>query len=88
MFISQGPSQYGPQLVARARGASATLPPGATIDYVNGPSRGQVIIVSSAITIAAAFLLVCTRMLIKLFVTRSPGWDDCKLAETCCFHFD
>jgi len=81
MLIPHKLSQYSSQIIARARGDSATLPPGATIDYVNGQSRGQEIIVSSAVTIAAAFLLVFTRMLIKLIVTHNPGWDDCKLPE-------
>lgn len=66
-----------PQLVARARNSPTLLPPGAQVDYAHGPSRGFEIITSSSITISAAFVGVVTRLLIKLFVTRSPGWDDC-----------
>ena len=66
-------------LVGRARDASATLPPGAVIDYEHGPSRGGQILIASGFTIAAAFIAVITRICTKLFVTHSPGWDDCTL---------
>lgn len=69
-------------LIGRARDASATLPPGAVIDYVHGPSRGGQILIASGFTIAAAFIVVITRICIKLFVTHSPGWDDCTFPTT------
>ena len=78
MFPFRDLAPHLPQLVARARNASALLPPGMQIDYAHGPSRGYEIVSSSVITIAAAFVLVVTRLLIKFFIVHSPGWDDCK----------
>lgn len=76
-MFSPGLNQHIQLLVGRARDASALLPPGAVIDYVHGPSRGGNILVASGLTIAAAFIAVIIRIFTKLFVTHSPGWDDC-----------
>ncbi len=58
------------------------LPNGADVDY--GASRGNELVVSSTITIAAASVLVVVRPLTKRFVMHTPGWDDCKTPS--CFH--
>ena len=65
-----------PQLL-ESRRTPTGAGPGVVIDYVNGPSKGWQIIVASSITIAAAFVMVATRMLVRLFVTHNPSWDDC-----------
>lgn len=64
-------------LVPRTRNATTMPTSGAHVAH--GASRGNEIIVSSAITIAAASVLVVVRLLTKLFVTHTPGWDDCKI---------
>ena len=55
------------------------LSPSNTIDhYPGGPTRGDWIVLSSSITISIAMLLVILRLIVKFYVAKKPGWDDCK----------
>lgn len=44
----------------------------------NNASIGWKLITTDLVTIIVAFLLVLGRLYTKFFMTRSPGWEDCK----------
>lgn len=53
-------------------------PPGQVVDYVNSESIGHRIVEASLSTIALATTAVVLRLIVKLRITKSPGWDDGK----------
>ncbi len=54
-------------------------PPGQVVDYVNSESIGHRIVDASLSTIILATTAVVLRLIVKLRITKSPGWDDGKL---------
>lgn len=54
-------------------------PPGFTSNFVNPPSKASWGIVTQALCLTLATLLVAMRLYTKLKVLRNPGWDDCEL---------
>ncbi len=53
-------------------------PPGVIPNYVNPPSIGYEITVVGVTTGAFALIAVIARLISKIFITKSIGWDDCK----------
>ena len=53
-------------------------PPGVIPNYSNPQSNGWEIMVAGAVTGAIALVAVFARLISKIFVTQSMGWDDCK----------
>lgn len=59
---------------------SAIPPPsGLLSSFSNPPTKGQWDIVTQAVCLTVATLLVVMRMYTKIRVLKNPGWDDCKL---------
>ncbi|KAL8897720.1 MAG: hypothetical protein Q9207_007072 [Kuettlingeria erythrocarpa] len=51
-------------------------PPGQVVDYVNSESIGHRVVDASLSTIVLATAAVVLRLIVKLRITKSPGWDD------------
>lgn len=50
-------------------------------NYVNPPSNAWKIIVSDAVGLTITTLIVALRCYTKIRVTKSRGWEDCKLRD-------
>ena len=63
------------------RGNLSTIPAplGLTSNFVNPPSKASWDIVTQAVCLTVATLLVTMRMYTKIKILRKPGWDDCTL---------
>ena len=53
-------------------------PPGVTSNFVNPASKASWDIVTQAVCLTVATLLVAMRIYTKVKVLRSPGWEDCE----------
>ncbi|KAL9038759.1 MAG: hypothetical protein Q9180_002936 [Flavoplaca navasiana] len=51
-------------------------PPGQVVDYVHSESIGHRVVEASLSTIALATIAVVLRLIVKLRITKSAGWDD------------
>ncbi|KAI9887104.1 MAG: hypothetical protein M1823_001094 [Watsoniomyces obsoletus] len=51
-------------------------PPGVTPNFVDPYSRGQVVRISTAVSISLAALFVCMRIYSRAFIVRKLWWDD------------
>ena len=45
----------------------------------NNESIGWQLITTGLVSISIAFVLVIARLYTKFFLTKSPGWEDCRL---------
>ncbi|RAL64938.1 hypothetical protein DID88_001529 [Monilinia fructigena] len=61
---------------ARALSPLLGAPPGTVPNYINPVTRGNEIVVTSIVLTSLAFVFVVTRVLLRLFVKKSFGWDD------------
>lgn len=57
-------------------------PPGQSVDYFHSESIGHRVVEASLSTIALATTVVVLRLIVKLRITKSSGWDDCKTPLT------
>ena len=62
------------------RGNYSAIPPplGLTSNFVNPPSKASWDIVTQAVCLTVATLLVAIRLFTKIHILKSSGWDDCK----------
>lgn len=58
--------------------SAVPAPPGVTSNFVNPPSKAYWDVVTQAVCLTIATLLVAMRMYTKFNVLKSPGWDDCE----------
>ena len=51
----------------------------------NNESNAWKLMTTDLVTVTIAFLLVIGRLYTKYFITKSPGWEDCKMlmSEIC-----
>ncbi|KAL8692585.1 MAG: hypothetical protein Q9224_003927 [Gallowayella concinna] len=57
-------------------GAALKPPPGVNVDYVHSASRGYQVVDASLISITLAAVLVAVRLIVKVGIVHSSGWDD------------
>lgn len=53
-------------------------PPGVTPNFVDPETRAPYAIIAHTIALSLATIFVAMRMYTKIWITRSPGWDDCE----------
>ena len=54
-------------------------PPNGTLsNFIDPPNRADVYIIVAAIFLGLATISVVLKLYVRLFVQRSPWWDDCK----------
>ena len=53
-------------------------PPGVLSDFVHPYSLAKYAIVAHTAGLTVSTLFVLMRMYTKVYITRSPGWDDCE----------
>ena len=58
--------------------AALPAPPGLASNFVDPPSKASGDVVTQAVCLAFATLLVGMRMYTKVRVLKNPGWDDCE----------
>lgn len=67
------------QLVKRQQiVGSLSPPPGVTPNFQNPESNARTCVIASIVCVIIAALFVLARLWSKLFIVRSPGWDDGK----------
>lgn len=66
-------------LLPRETPLPAIKPPDGVIpDFIHPESRAHYCIAVHTVVLTIATLFIAMRMYVKLRITRSPGWDDCK----------
>ncbi len=58
------------------------IPPGVVPNYVNPVSRGYQATDAALVPLVFAAVCVALRVLTKLRITHTPGWDDGELSST------
>lgn len=51
-------------------------PPGVTPNYIDPVSRGPELVRVSIALVSLAAVFVAVRFIVKIFMTKSPAWDD------------
>lgn len=51
-------------------------PPGVTPNYIDPVSRGPELVRVSIALVSLAAVFVAMRFIVKIFITKSPAWDD------------
>lgn len=60
--------------------ATVQPPPGVKQNFINPKSNAGSAIAVTVVFTVITFIFVCMRLYTKFFVSRSKGWDDCKLS--------
>jgi hypothetical protein len=63
-------------------------PPGVTPNFVNPPSTGYKVIITTVFTWALATLILCIRLYVKLRIIRMVKFDDCIVYIMFCIRYE